>query len=874
MPTDKQIIRDRDYYGEYQAKSHYSVEQWEKILTNESFVPSTELAILKEIFSSANHAATLTQLSFHHKKDSSYFVDKMNQLAEHLGKPNGISVDVDLEGKEYWWFLLFWGKNTKNAGLEWKLIPELAEAMEYTFPDLETDYNSYMKEIESSQQIRYSKEDSVWIAASLLLYEKYYLERPTDVYDLLLMQYEVQQRAQQIHGQDVDVEDITDTCNADSSRCQYPYLRDIDKYWRVTYPGEIEDAVLRPAKIDYEAYVPSKFGYMKLTTLCDFIETDYCKIADPNYIEIDESNPFYKITAFLRENGKQKYMDNPSPTEDDIEHDLMVKDKGKEALEAFHSIGNILTEQYPDFFQSEKASWLERDNTTIRSIWQDSFITAEYENAGPALSVMAGQWEEEGGRILYAILLTFPIESPELTNQILEKCNNLTVLTSADFRVEKTIAMDTMFSTAFGNAIAAYAVFDEQTILDGTTEEAMIRFETVIQILASYYLDLCGSLYQQISTEEEIEETIPSATEKNASSAFTQGTAASLASTVQMTAPTPAIKKRKTNIVNHPDRKGALPPLYPRNLLFTGPKGCGKRREAILTAVGIIENVSTEQLSEETYEDILKRYQKYREEGRILFTGNIMSAKYEDWMEGPYGEGLFVAFANHATEGNYVFLVENMEMDNLDTVMGDAVFLLPDEKREGQPEYETVSLKLSLRPFSIPSNLYFIGITQTPSDYVSDFLPFSIRHMEADPESLTNLVVKGLPVNTLVSTINTRLAYLLGPDYQIGQRFFEPLKKDKSIRTLGTIMYERIFPLLLRWFKEAKDLSACENDPYNGIRLVFGDYKKSDPSCEMITKEILSGEEIFGGDFAMEDKIIYRVQKEAFFLIESYLEMM
>ena len=57
MPSDKQRLRDRDYYGEYQKKSCYSVEQWEKILASEAFVSPTELAILKEIFASANHAA-------------------------------------------------------------------------------------------------------------------------------------------------------------------------------------------------------------------------------------------------------------------------------------------------------------------------------------------------------------------------------------------------------------------------------------------------------------------------------------------------------------------------------------------------------------------------------------------------------------------------------------------------------------------------------------------------------------------------------------------------------------------------------------------------------------------------------------------------
>lgn len=40
-------------------------------------------------------------------------------------------------------------------------------------------------------QIRYSQEDAVWIAAAVLLYEKYYCNPGISSDDILLMQYEV-----------------------------------------------------------------------------------------------------------------------------------------------------------------------------------------------------------------------------------------------------------------------------------------------------------------------------------------------------------------------------------------------------------------------------------------------------------------------------------------------------------------------------------------------------------------------------------------------------------------------------------------------------------------------------------------------------------
>lgn len=865
MPNSKQKVRDRDYYGEYQKKSCYTVEQWEKIIANEAFVSPTELAILKEIFLSANHAASLSQLSFRHKKDASYFMDKMNQLASNIGRPNGYSVDVDLDGNEYWWYLLFWGKNTKLAGLEWKLIPELAEAIEYSFPELEDQYNTYMSEIERSEQIRYTKEDSVWIAASLLLFEKVYLEHPTDIYDLLLMQYEVSQRSQKIYGQDVDVDIITDSCNADSPRCVFPYLRDIDKYWRVCYPGEIEDAVLRPEKIDYNAYVPSKFGYIKIKELCDFLETDYCKLTDPNYIEIDESNPFYQMISFIKENGRRRYMDLTAPTEEDIERFLKQKEKGKEALEAFHSIGQILTSQYPSFTQTEKATWLEKDNTTIRNCWIDSYETAEYKGYGPSFSVLCGQSDEQKGKVVFSVLLTFPIESPELTEKVMDKCSNLAVLTSANFQVEKTIRMDTMYSTAFGNAIAAYTTFDEQGVLDDPLQDVMLKFETGIQILASYYLDICESIYAPMQAEPEEEEvsSIPSA-----SPVSTTGSSSDPV-VVQTVAAAPVPAKRRTIINNHADRKDTSFSLYPKNILLQGPDGTGKLEQAIRLCVGILDGTEEKAILQESYSDVLARFGKYKEEGRILFSGNA-PLTYEDWMEGDLGEGRFSAFANHAADGRYVCLIEEATLSMLKTALKDAYYLIGANKREGQTEYETVSLLSSLKPFSIPSNLYFVGTTTRPMTALEPELlqTFQVRHLDYEEDALTNLVIKGLPLNGMTAAINKRIAYLIGAEYQIGHRLFDPLKEKKSIEVLGQIMYETVLPKLLTAFS-----AAGYTDPYEGAYYVLGDYKKSKPEYQFLRKEILTAPEIFGGDLDFKEKAIYRIQKEAFFEPNSYLEL-
>ncbi len=866
MPNSKQKVRDRDYFGEYQKKSCYSVEQWEKIISNEAFVSPTELSILKEIFLSANHAASLSQLAFRHKKDASYFISKMNQLASNIGRPNGYSIDVDLDGNEYWWYLLFWGKNTKLAGLEWKLIPELAEAIEYTYPELEDQYNTYMAEIERSEQIRYTKEDSVWIASTLLLFEKVYLENPTDIYDLLLMQYEISQRSQKIYGQDVDIAVITDNCNADSSRCIFPYLRDIDKYWRVCYPGEIEDAVLRPEKIDYNAYVPSKFGFMKLKELCNFLETDYCRLTDPNYVEIDESNPFYKIISFLRTNGGRRYMDLTAPTEEDIERFLKQKEQGKEALNEFHSLGKILTGQYPAFIQTEQASWLEQDNTTIKRCWIDSYELKEMKGFGPAFSILCAQKEEQKGKIIFSVILNFPVESPELTETILEKCGNLTVLTSANFQVEKSIRMDSLYSSAFGNSILAYVSYDEQLVLEETYQDMIIRFETAIQILASYFLDICESVYAPFQNKEtEINEP-DNISAKESETESSQSAAITVAEAL-----IPSCSQRERYPVSqHTDRKDTTFNLYPKNILIHGPSNTGQMEYAIRIAVGIIEGTEENLILKEPYKNITDRFKKHREDGRILFTADA-GVEYEDWMESKRGEERFTRFSNHAGEGRYVCIVQDLDGYMLKQSMKDASYLIHSKKREGQPEEQSVHLHYSMESFSIPSNLYFIGTTCKKSELLSGdsiLNDFHRKYTFYDSSHLDNILVDNIEIRKIIDTMNLRLTYLIGSSYQIGQEFFESLVQDRSFETFSTIMYERVLPYLIYSFED-----CCYDNPYKGIHLVFGDFKKTNEAYQFIKKEHLCAADFFGNNTNMKDKDIYTIQKKAFFEPNSYLEI-
>ena len=69
MITDKQRQRDYEYEADYQSKSRYTTEQWTNIL-NSGQLDENNISLLKQIYSSFNHAATLLQLSFESRPHS------------------------------------------------------------------------------------------------------------------------------------------------------------------------------------------------------------------------------------------------------------------------------------------------------------------------------------------------------------------------------------------------------------------------------------------------------------------------------------------------------------------------------------------------------------------------------------------------------------------------------------------------------------------------------------------------------------------------------------------------------------------------------------------------------------------------------------
>lgn len=948
MITDKQRQRDYEYDGDYQSKSRYTEEQWNNILSSGQ-LSDEDISLLKQIYGSFNHAATLVQLAFHNKTTEVELLAQVNAMGELLAKANDIKPEVDFEGNEYWWFLYFWGKNTDAGTLELKLHPELTEAIGALWPEAEEKYYAFMNDVERSLQIRYNQEDAVWVAAAVLLYEKYYQNPGISADEILLMQYEVQTRAQKVFGQDINVNTITQICNADERGHRFNYLRDIYKYYRVAFPGEFEGDRERPdpENFDYNAYIYSIYGYMTLQELLDFIEHEYAHLVDESYVELNASNGFVRLADFLTRQGGAPY--NP---EDTSEQALSLQADGEDCVTTFHMLADALIKEYPNFTYARKADWFQPSEGRISYIFCDVLSMENYAHTHAGISFLT---VPDGDAVNIEIALNLPFcSSEEAMLDIQDKCNMLTLMTSAPFKVEN-VATEGFDLTDDSQKIKASVLYSYEEFKTMKEEDIVGMMSTATEIFASYYTDICQNYYPAADEmpeedpfaaalgsklkyrparevpgpqiiykqggisptteyvtkvlqgydvpsgqEDEAPENTENSFDGSAAAAYeaydddetfagapagtgtgsagdfgreeaTQSGAARAAGSVILP---DWYNEEKVPVSTHPDRSEQGFHLYPKNTLIRGPLKTAKYHEAMLTAVGIIEGKDSNMMRIEPVPDILEHYKNYVEEKRIMHISypDIDGQGYDNWIESTNGpairDGIFKEFANRCADGRYVVMMEEVDV-NWMHLFGETAVLLRDNRREGTGSETAVTLKYSKETFRLPSNLYIVATcdSNVSEDTVLGAIShdFFIRHIAPDSSVLRGIRVEGILLERLMATINLRLSYFLGADFQLGEGFFLGEADKDPFISLARIFREQLIPLLEKWF----------DGDIERIRYVLGDNGKQRPDT-IFYRETPFRDNLFKGEIPDSfdtGRCIYEINEDAFFNPKSYIDI-
>lgn len=266
----------------------------------------------------------------------------------------------------------------------------------------------------------------------------------------------------------------------------------------------------------------------------------------------------------------------------------------------------------------------------------------------------------------------------------------------------------------------------------------------------------------------------------------------------------------------------------PLNQIFYGPPGTGKTFHTINKAIEIIN--PDFDLGQER-EKIKAEFDRWVEDGRIIFTTFHQSMSYEDFIEGikpqePKEEGHPVIykvengiFKNICAEARktqrpFVLIIDEINRGNVSQIFGELITLIEADKRLGEAEALEVDLPYSKEKFGVPANLFIIGTMNTADRSVEALdtalrRRFSFMEMPPVPSVITStgklnsasgkldLGDSQVDLAGLLTVINERIEILLDRDHLIGHSYFMTVD---SLNGLKTAFSKHIIPLLQEYF--------------------------------------------------------------------------
>lgn len=321
------------------------------------------------------------------------------------------------------------------------------------------------------------------------------------------------------------------------------------------------------------------------------------------------------------------------------------------------------------------------------------------------------------------------------------------------------------------------------------------------------------------------------------------------------------------------------------NTILYGPPGTGKTYSTASYAVDIIENQELASIENEEHEEVLARFNEYKENGRIVFTTFHQSYGYEEFIEGirpvvtDKGDnkdiqydilpGIFKRFCQTASDGepkeNFVFIIDEINRGNISKIFGELITLIEPSKRLGENEEMEVMLPYSGKLFGVPNNVYILGTMNTADRSIATLdtalrRRFYFKEMLPNPEVLKDVYVEDISICEMLERMNKKISALYDREHTIGHSYFVSLKGAATVEALAQIFENNIIPLLQEYFY----------DDYEKIRLVLGDNKK-ESATQFIVAKNNDYEELFGSaDIGLDDSFHYEINKEAFKEIEAY----
>lgn len=254
----------------------------------------------------------------------------------------------------------------------------------------------------------------------------------------------------------------------------------------------------------------------------------------------------------------------------------------------------------------------------------------------------------------------------------------------------------------------------------------------------------------------------------------------------------------------------------PFNRILYGAPGTGKTYSTALYALSIIEGKEVKDLTKESRDNIMARYNDLVKKEQIVFTTFHQSYGYEDFIQGirpdttsgdmkfKTVDGVFKKIASAAIDSpkeDFVIIIDEINRANISKVFGELITLIETDKRWGEENALSVTLP-SGEPFAVPNNLYILG-TMNSADKSISLIDTALRRRFDFVEFVPRLdLVKDETLKKVLENLNKNISKdLHSTDLLIGHSFFI----GKTSKDICDIMNHNIIPLLYEYFFDNKN---------------------------------------------------------------------
>jgi 5-methylcytosine-specific restriction endonuclease McrBC GTP-binding regulatory subunit McrB len=850
---------DEVYPRYYDYEVNISKEQWKELLHDPEVFDERNLEHLKCLYSFDNHAATCKEVSEKLGNTAQYFVGLGTSLARKVARKLGVEnlPTRDGNGGDVFWYILFYGQEVRDrqrGNFEWKLRPELADALKETFPALDYPDPIVLRKLDDVPT-------AVWIGTALLTYQKVKFKHLSGEEAIFHKNTEIQKVAEQISSKRVDPTRILQWCNGDHPKHSWRFLREgHSNLKRLTAPGEFNGVKERPANLDFEM----EFVLENVTTtvgmLVDFVEGDYADLITEAHKEIDLEiieqylDRYAGVTYILPEKAKEQkeYMDQ-------------LKTSGLRARENFTELGKRVLKRFPEYIMGKCSNWVNQAQKVPDYFWIE-FKKKGFQESKSSLSLFS--WKTENHVYFYT---SVEARDTACMPEDFKKHNRLIYLEKTDPEIYYRVEVEK----------DQYEIMDvpRKEIVKLLENNELIKIRAEIGISGPYANTATKKIVDQIELAFKKLEPYYHVTIGEVNMNGNEGTMA----------PTPVIGGQEFSL----------------NTILYGPPGTGKTYHTVLYAVAVCDKVSLKSLKDMPYQEVMDRYEELKKEGRIAFTTFHQSYGYEEFIEGikpvisqqgidvsseiqyEYSSGVFKKFCEKAkmdikdgsipiytqtvrheeSKEPFVFIIDEINRGNISKIFGELITLIETTKRLGEDEATTAILPYTGDEFGVPNNVFIIG-TMNTADRSIALMDTALRRrfkfieMMPDENVLKGIEnVEGIDVPKMLKTINERIEFLYDREHTIGHAYFTSLAVDPSLTNLAGIFLNSIIPLLQEYFYE----------DYSKIQLVLGDNAKEDAQYKFILDKRINEKEIFKGNIDMDlPEKRYSIQTEAFYQAESY----